>query len=248
MLNFNEWVNEQYLSEGTTKVDIKCTTIKSAKDDHPIDDSNSAFDRKKMNEFKKSLSKSTNRHLNSYTEWIEDCLQENLNPKYFSFKTITSEHDFHYQGTINYNYNQYLLFKAHFDDALLYTDITVWVCCDFHDDPLFDELKEKYPEGTILVCQWGYGMVLYDFYRISKFDKKSVIIEKLIKDSKPSNINKQGGYYTVKPTANAESSKKYKILDIERDPHVKIDDDRWIYFKDEYKFDRKKNYLEDHND
>lgn len=244
MLSFEEWINEQ----STTKVDIKVTTIKSAKDDHPIDDSNSAFDRKKLNAFKKSLSKSINRNLNSYTEWIEDSLQECLNPKYFSFKTISSEHDFRYQGTINYNYNQYLLFKAHIDDAILYSDITVWVCHDFHDDPLFDALKDEYPEGTILTCQWGYGMVLYDFYRIVKYDKKSVILEKLIKDSKLSNINKQGGYYTVVPTKKSESSKKYKILDIERSPHVKIDEDRWIYFKDEYRYDPKKNYLEDHND
>lgn len=247
MISFKEWLLEQELNEAT-KVDIKSTTIRSVKDDHPIDDSNSLFDKKKFNDLKKQLAKSINRNLSSYTEYIEDCLQSCLNPKYFTLSTIHDEHDFHYQGTIEYNHNQYLVFKANFDKTMLYDNATVWVCHDFHDDALFDELKAKNPVGTIFAVQHGYNMVIYDFYKIAKYDKHSVTIEKLVKDSV--NANKQGGYYYVKPTKKVESSKKYRIQKIERDPFVNLGDyEGHIYFsKDEYKYNPKHSYLEDHND
>lgn len=60
------------------------------------------------------------------------------------------------------------------------------------------EQFEKLQVGDILVSQWGYSMILYDFFQVINKTAKSITIQELQKTAKPTEVFLQSQVWPIK--------------------------------------------------
>lgn len=88
-------------------------------------------------------------------------------------------------------------------------------------------------------------MVIYEFYRVEKYQGKSVVLSKLEK------IRSDDGFKPyVSPGRKAVSTDKYKISVSKyfMKPYVALDYDTHLYLEQDKLYSKKKSYQEDHLD
>lgn len=146
-----------------------------------------------------------------------------------------------YAGTVNLDGNTFLRFDS--DDR--FTGKTFWYCRNYSNGLNIEKVKYEIPEGSVLAIETGYSMVIYEFYRVEKYQGKSVVLSKLEK------IRSDNGFKPyVSPGRKAVSTDKYRISVSKYDmiPYVALDYDTRLDLDKSRLYKPSKRYQEDHLD
>lgn len=149
---------------------------------------------------------------------------------------------YRYIGTVEYNGNTFLRFDSGNDR---YSGSTFWYCRNYSNGMNIEKIKHEIPEGSILAIETGYSMVIYEFYRVEKYQGKSIVLSKLEK------IRSDDGFKPyVSPGRKAVSTDKYKISVSKYDmiPYVALDYDTRLDLDQSKLYKPSKRYQEDHLD
>lgn len=150
--------------------------------------------------------------------------------------------NYKYAGSENFNGNTFLRFNS----IDRYDNKTFWYCRNFSNDTGLEKLKHDLPEGSILVADVGYSMVLYEFYRIEKYQGKSVVLSKLEK------ISSGDGFKPyVKPGTKPRITEKFRITfpkSSDSCPTVSLGYRSYLYLEPSRLYDKARTYQEDHLD
>lgn len=137
--------------------------------------------------------------------------------------------EFKYIKDITYNNNTYMFFKS--------KGYQLWICTKYKTDDFLETIKNDYPVGTILVSHYGYDMTIYDFYKITGYDKQSVILSHL----ETVDLGNRQDYHKVIPGSKVLDTKKYRIIVSGTKAYINVDYSK-IYFDKLYVYDNNKTY------